>query len=178
MELYDEDDFKKNKKGKKIVSSLLVLSIVLLLIIGGIVLFVPKKIEVKAKLSIDGVVKTIPTGLFYTSEDEITYVSISGMAGLIEGYEYYRGEYNNPYTEDSTKCYILSNNEATTFIQDSDYAYKTDPKNELKYEYYKIAEPVISVNDKLYATMDIINIAFNCRYITNKETKETQITTL
>ena len=162
MELYDEDDLKKEKKGKKIIVSLLVISIILLIILGIILVTLPRQTQQQRKsINLDGKEVIISEDLFYTGNDGQAYVSISDFAKLI-GYEYYRGEYNDKYTEDSSKCYVQSESEATSFILGSNSIYKTEPDNELKYEYYTLLKPVILVNNKLYATTDAINVAFNC----------------
>ncbi len=161
MELYDEDDLKKEKKGKKIIVSLLVISVVLLIVLGIILVTLPRQTEQRKSINLDGKEVIIPEDLFYTGNDGQTYVSISDFAKLI-GYEYYRGEYNDKYTEDSSKCYVQSASEATSFILGSNIVYKTEPNNELKYEYYTLIKPVILVNNKLYASTDAINIVFNC----------------
>ena len=177
MELYDEDDIKKGKKGKKVVTSLLIISVILLIVLGIVMVLVPKNIEIKTTLTLDGKPVTIPEGLFYTSEDGTSYISIRDFATLI-GYEYYRGEYNDKYTESNNKCYVQNANEATSFILGSGLVYKTEPNDELKYEYYTLSKPVISKNNKLYASIDAINVAFNCMLKQNVEQKTINVYTL
>ena len=185
MELYDEDDLKKGKTGKKLVVALLIISVILLMVVGSIIMIVPRKrAEVKSTYNLNGemnekkelVLHLVPEGLFVKTESGLDYVDINEIAKII-GYEYYRGEYNNPYTEDSNKCYVLSQDEATSFILGSDLVYKTDPKNNLKYEYYKLENPVVSINNKLYASMDAIKVAFNS-VIQKNEKKILKIYTL
>jgi len=177
MELYDEDDLKKGQKGKKIVVSLLMVSVVLLVILVIAIAIVPKNIEIKTTLVLNGKQVAIPEGLFYTDEDGTVYISIKDFASLI-GYEYYRGEYNDKYTESNSKCYVQNANEATSFILGSDLIYKTEPENELKYEYYTLNKQVISANNKLYASTDAINIAFNSLVRENIEKKIINVYTL
>ena len=55
MELYDEDDLKKEKKGKKIIVSLLVISIILLIILGIILVTLPRQTQQQRKsINLDG----------------------------------------------------------------------------------------------------------------------------
>lgn len=177
MELYDEDDIKKGQKGKKVVTSLLIVSVILLIILGTVVVLVPKNVEVKTTLILNGKQVTIPEGLFFTSEDGTLYISIRDFASLI-GYEYYRGEYNDKYTENNSKCYVQNAYEATSFILGSNLIYKTEPENELKYEYYTLSKPVVSINNKLYASSDVINIAFNSMVRQNAEQRTISVFTL
>ena len=99
MELYDEDDLKKEKKGKKIIVSLLVISIILLIILGIILVTLPRQTQQQRKsINLDGKEVIISEDLFYTGNDGQAYVSISDFAKLI-GYEYYRGEYPPLYSQ-------------------------------------------------------------------------------
>ena len=177
MELFDEDDIKKGQEGKKTVKRLLIIFTILLIIIGIIIVLIPKKTEIKTTLSLNGKQKQIPKGLFYTSENGETYISIKDFADLA-GFEYYRGEYNNKYIEDTNKCYVLNSNEATSLILGSNMIYKSSINDEKKYEYYTIEKPIIIINNKLYASMDTVHIAFNSLINYNKEQRVYNIFTL
>ena len=191
MELYDEDEMKKGKNGKKIVIASLAFSIMLLLALVLIVLTIPRNPQIKENLyvakdyvietdesgkSVDKSFKnlTIPNGLFYIADDKEKYISLSDFASII-GYEYYRGEYADKYTETGDKCYVQNKYEATSFILGTNIVYKTDQNNTLKYEYYTLKKPVIKINDKLYASIDAINIAFNSKYSIDDEKRQTII---
>ena len=88
----------------------------------------------------------MPSDLFIFEGEEV-YVSIRDIASYV-GYRSYNGGYRQ-YTEKTNQCYVQNANEVCTFEQDSTTIYKNAP-DEMDYEAFELALPVVSRNNKLY----------------------------
>lgn len=178
MELRDEEQVAVNKGKTKVIKYALIGTILLMIILIIIVVAFPKKVEVKTTLYINGTNTVIPTG--FANIDEKTgemYISIKDLADLL-GYSYYRGEYLDRYTEDTTKCYVDSGVEVSSYIEGASSIYKAVTNSTGRYEYYNINNPVMINNSKLYSNVEGIKIGFNVYASYNINTKRIVINTL
>lgn len=174
MEIIGTNQEEKNKKTKKIMIGIIIAIIALLII--SIILFITIYYleDQQFKFFVDGK-STKNTSDLFIYEGNTVYVSIKDIAPII-GYNYYNGGYKQ-YTEDSTKCYLESENEVCTFEKDSETIYKTPPE-EIDYEYYIINEPVKRINGKLYVTSEGISLACNLKFYYEPEENQITIYTL
>ena len=152
---------KKNKKNKTIM--IVILALIFILVVICVILFYMAN-EVKRntlKLSVDNVSTNFISDMFVIENDKV-YVSIKDFAALM-GYETYNGDYKTKYSEDTTNCYITTNNEIASYCLNSNEMYKKVTNNE-DYEYFDLQEPVRLINGKLYVTSDGIEIGTNCMF--------------
>ena len=167
----DENEI-KTKKTMRIIA----ISIVILLVISIILFITIYNLRLQLfKFNINGKRTSMPTNNLFVYEGNKIYVSLYDIAGLI-GYKYYQGGYKE-YTEDSSKCYLESDNEVCTFEEDENIIYKT-PKDKMDYEYYEIDEKVKTINNKLYITSKGLERACNLTFYYDSEKNDTAIYTL
>ena len=172
--IVENEDFLEKNKSKKIVKIIIILLIILFFIsiaaYGGIYYLKLKEF----KVFINGSRNSNIESVFYTENGKL-YVAIKDIANYL-GYDAYNGEYQK-YSEDKTKCYLKGANEIVTYSLDSDIIYKiitvekieedtTNVSNilanpSLNYEYYTLDEPVRLINDKLYCSIESIELGTN-----------------
>lgn len=170
---YEEKDVKV-KKGIKI---LIILAVIALFIVLGVYMYIYYLDAQQLKMAVNNKKTEIPENLYIFEASGKIYVSIQDFAKIAD-YEYYQGEYGK-YNEDTSNCYLESENEIAGFEVGSNKLYKIDPKDaSTNYEWYELDEPVKLLNNKLYCTSDAIKIAFNVKFKYNKEKNAIQITTL
>ena len=92
--------------------------------------------------------------------DDVTYINIEEFAKLV-GYEYHGGEYK-AFTIEEGKCYVQGSEETATFYANDNKVCKL-PVNQLQEDYreYKVENTIKIKNDKMYAPIEAISIAFN-----------------
>lgn len=166
MDFYSSNNEQKKQKNKKLMIIISVILLLLLFICIGIGIAIFYLKSTQFKFYVDGVSISKTTDDLFVVEDENVYVSLKDISSLI-GYKYYNGGYKQ-YTEDSTKCYLESNNEVCTFEKDSKKIYKTVPE-ELDYTYYTIDEPIKRINGKLYITSEGLQTACNLQFYYSQE---------
>ena len=127
------------------------------------------------KFNINGKRASMPVEDLFVYQNNNIYVSLHDIAPLI-GYQYYQGGYKE-YTEDTNKCYLVSNNEICTFEEDDDIIYKT-PSNKIDYEYFTIDTPIKTINNKLYISSKGLELACNLKFFRNENTNTTNIYTV
>lgn len=95
-----------------------------------------------------------------TTIDNITYINIEEFTKLV-GYEYHEGEYKS-FTISEGKCYVQGLNETATFYLDDNKICKL-PVNQLEEDYreFTLENETKSLNGKMYAPIETINLAFN-----------------
>ncbi len=156
MNLLENENGYKKKKKNKIIMIIISVFVVLFLIISSVLFFMIMDVQNKMlKVSVDGKLVSMPEGLFQT-EDGITYVSIKDYAKIV-GYKSYNGDHTS---EEQTKCYIQNDYEEASYTLNSNKIYKnllTATEN----EYYDLENPVKMINDKLYASIEGIQIGTN-----------------
>lgn len=206
MNLIDENIEKESEeKQKKIVK--IIIGAIAILIITAILILVIHQIKVKNTLtfSIDNENKKISSDLFlmsdskklYTSEDGQIYISVKKLASLLN-VGYYNDEYKSK-GEDTTKCFIKTENEYTSYISDSSSIYKVidlsevqsnqknnnstnknnnTQENDLEYEYFTVNNGVKYVNNEIYASKSAIELGFNVSILYDSKNKSIKIYTL
>jgi len=116
------NEINSNKKNNKTVTGIVV-AIMILIVLAIILVAVINQIKAKTfKFYVDGKSTNVSKSVF-VDQDGTRYINIKTIAELV-GYEYNNGEYNNPYVEDKTKCYVKGNNEIASFISESSKMYK------------------------------------------------------
>ncbi len=109
----------KSKKLMKIIIIALILVFLLSMGVLGAIFYLKNK---ELKFYMDGSKTSFQDDLFIFENGKI-YVSIKDIAGKI-GYSINNGEYKNPYSEDTSKCYLDNGYETVSYTQDSDSIYK------------------------------------------------------
>ena len=168
----DEVATKQNKKRNIIMIVIFVLIILLLCLCAGIVYLIYDIQNSTEKLVIDGVSTSFSSDMFL-HEDDTIYVSIKDFAVLV-GYEVYNGDHTS---EDSTMGYIQNSYEEASYTLNSNKIYK-NLLDTTDYEYYDIEEPVKIENDKLYMSIDGIQIATTCSISYSESTNQYTVYTL
>lgn len=173
--LENEEIVGKNKKMKNIMIIITVF-IVLLLILSMVLVYRIYAVKKDMlKLSVDGKpVSQFKSDIFVIENNEL-YISIKDFAELV-GYQSYNGDYKQ-YSEDVTKCYIENTNEVASFALNESKVYKT-LKTGTDYEYFAIEKPVKMINNKLYSSIDGMQIGTNCAIAYDNKNKQLTIYTL
>ena len=130
MNLIDENVEQADIEKKKKIITIIVATIAILIILAIlIVVYTTIKSNNTLKLNINNTNKGMPDGLVLMDnkkdahvENNNIYISVKKMAAIL-GVDYYNDEYKNK-GEDTTKCYIKTSNEYTSFISDSSKIYK------------------------------------------------------
>lgn len=171
----DEPQVKKNKMDTttKILIAIIICVILIILLILVLLFNIQTNTfnvlingKTKEKYDANKLIATI---------DDITYINIEEIAKLV-GYEYHRGEYKS-FTIEDGKCYVQGSEETATFYANDNKVCKL-PLNELQEEYreYTIENTIRIKDDKMYAPIDAINLAFNV--VVKKNEKSLSISTL
>lgn len=169
MELYDESELQKSKKNNKITNIILIMIILIILIIIGLVVGIMLLKENKIIVTVDGKKSDELLSIIEFDDDNSKiYIPIKKVAPYL-GYNCYNGDYSQP-SEDTSKCYVQSENEVTNFSLNSDTIYKMKVNTDSNYEAIQIDEPIKAINGELYTTIDGLEKAFNisCSYKDNK----------
>lgn len=158
----------KNRMDTSSKILLAIIACVMLIIILIIVLIIGVK-QSTYIITVDG--KTITTTskekLIYTI-DNITYINIEEFAKIV-GYEYHhKGEYKG-FTIDEKKCYVQGEEETASFFLNDSKVYKL-PVNKLEQDYkmFETGKAVKQIDEKMYAPLNAINIAFNVNLTEDK----------
>ncbi len=213
MNLINENEEKEQVEKKKKTLKIIIGVIVALVFIAiAIVVFSTIKNKNTLKLQVNDKSASIPDGLFLMSdsknlamENGQIYISVRKLVSVLGGgIEYYNDEYKNK-GEDTTKCYIKTSNEYTSFLSNSSQIYKAvvydEPQetgntsnnitnqssskknNEEKqkiteYEYFNIENGVRYINGEIYASQDAIKLGFNVIISYDQSQKQVKIYTL
>lgn len=158
---WSSEEEQLTKKGMETSSKILlaIIACVLLIIILIIVLLLNIQ-QNTFNISVDGKVVNANKDALITKIDNITYINIGEFAKLV-GYEYHEGEYK-AFTIEKDKCYVQGANETATFYLNDNKVCKL-PVNKLTEDYqeYTVENTIKSSNDKMYASIEAINLAFN-----------------
>lgn len=104
------------------------------------------------------------------------YIDIKQIAEYL-GYSSHNGEYKK-YSEDTNACWVECKEETASFYLNSNKISKITPNSSDDYEDFIIAEPIISKNGKLYATIEGIRVGFNVSFNYDKQSNKVEIYTL
>lgn len=168
---------KKDKNKNKATKILIIFIILLVILIIGVVicLFIVK--DMMLKVYIDGKPVTLKSDDIIIEEGtNKVYVSIKDIATSL-GYEPHNGEYKI-FSEDTNKCWVYTKNETASFFLNSNKISKVYPDQTKDYEDYRISDPVIEKNGKLYTTSEGIEIGFNSKFKYDEKTNTININTL
>lgn len=178
MNIYNEyhsESLNEEKKKSTRTMKILAVAIVILFVMSMYMIYYISYVRNKQlKVFVDGA-KIQPTADMIIHEDGNVYISINDIAEKV-GYRMNNGEYKNPYSEDTTKCYLSNKYETVSYIADTNEIYKAiiPEKNvsDVDYEYFTIDKNVILKNNKIYTTLDGLSQGCNlsCSYEASKNT--------
>lgn len=156
----DEPQVIKNKM--EMSTKILIAIIACIILIITLILILLANIQSTTfNLSIDGKIKAkYDINKLISKIDDITYINIEEFAKLV-GYEYHGGEYKS-FTIEKGKCYVQGSEETATFYVNDNKVCKL-PLNKLQEEYreYTVNNTIRIKNDKMYAPLEAISLAFN-----------------
>lgn len=158
---WSSNEEQPTKKGMETSSKILlaIIACVLLIIILIVVLLLNIQ-QNTFNISVDGNVVNANRDTLITKIDNTTYINIEEFAKLVK-YEYHEGEYK-AFTIEKDKCYVQGVNETATFYLNDNKVCKL-PINDLASDYqeYTVENTIKSLNGKMYASVEAINLAFN-----------------
>lgn len=167
----------KNKKKNKSTTIILVSIILLIIAIIAVAVFMIVIQNMVLKVYIDGKLVTLKDNVIIVDRDtNKVYVSIKDIAPYLN-YEAHNGEYKI-FSEDTNKCWVNSKKETASFFLNSNKISKVYPDQTLDYEEYRISDPVILKNNKLYVTSEGIQIGFNSKFVYDENQNTIRINTL
>ena len=150
------------KKGIDKSSKILlgIIACIIFIIVFIFILMVYVK-ETSFSIIVDGEeVTTVSKNNLFDTVEGITYINIKEFAKLV-GYEYHEGEYKK-FTIEEDKCYVQGPIETATFYANDNKVNKLLlNKLEDDYETYTVGDIIKIKNDKMYASIDTISLAFN-----------------
>ena len=180
MDWYENNQIdQKNEKSKKIIKIMIILLVIMFVLAIVILCYISYLKNKQLKFYIDDVATTIDNDMFLIQDDDV-YISIRDISSKI-GYSINNGEYKNPFSEDTTKCYLDNSYETVSYISGSNVIYKLLTKNnsdDKDYEYYEISKPVIVKNNKLYTISDGLSKGCNLVFSYTKTNNTIKIYTL
>lgn len=159
MELFEEETTQKEKKTKNVIVIIASLIVILIIVAVGLFFYINHLQSLKLKVAVNGVTTSSGTDNYVFAEDGTLYISIRDFAE-VAGYNYYNGGYKQ-YTEDMSMCHVTSPYEVAAFEVNSDEFYKVELGQQEDQHYFKANRPIIQRNNKLYATEEVIEKAFN-----------------
>ena len=159
---WSSDEIKTTKKGMETSTKILLAIIVCVVFIITLILVLLLNIKTNTfNLSIDAKINSnYDINKLVTKIDGITYINIEEFSKLV-GYEYHGGEYKSFVIEEG-KCYVQGSAETATFYANDNKICKL-PLNLLQEDYreYKVENTVKIKNDRMYAPIEAISLAFN-----------------
>lgn len=182
MNIIEEDLKKEPKKDntRLIAKIILIIIVLLVLVIVGILITMAYINNSQLRVYVDEQVSDDVKNLLIIEDDGTVYVPIKEIASYL-GYSSYNGEYTNR-SEDRSKCFVQSENEAANFTLNSNEIYKLrltgTSSTGQNYEIYYMNNPVISRDGKLYTTQEGLKEAFNVSFDYNRNTNRIQIYTM
>ncbi len=158
---WSSDEQAPKKEGMDLSSKILIsiIACVLLIILIIVVLLINVK-TTSFDISVDGAVTTTSKESLIATIDDLTYLNIEEFAKLVN-YEYHEGEYK-AFTISKDKCYVQGSEETSTFYLNENKVFKL-PTNQLEKDYreYTVEKPTESIENKMYASIDAMELAFN-----------------
>lgn len=182
MNIYEEQpNLEKDKAKSKKLMVMIGVAIAILFVLSIALIFYISYIEKnRFKCYIDDTKISLKSNVIIENEKNNNfYVSLNDIAELI-GYKKNNGEYKNPYSEDTDKCYLQNKYETVSYITDSNQIYKTllSGEQNADYEYFEIDEPVFMSNNNMYTTIDGISKGCNLAYSYNRDNNTLRIYTM
>ena len=159
---WTSEEIKPTKKSMETSTKILIAIIACVVMIITLILFLLLNIKTNTfDLSIDAKTKkNYDINKLISKIDDVTYINIEEFAKLV-GYEYHGGEYK-AFTIEEGKCYVQGNEETATFYANDNKVCKL-PVNLLQEDYreYEIDNTIKIKNNKMYAPIEAISLAFN-----------------
>lgn len=171
--LENEQQIEKNKKTKTIMTIIIVLIVILVGVCIGLLVMISSVQQNTLKLNIDNKSISNFSEDIFLFEDGNMYISIKDFAKLV-GYEAHNGDHKS---ESLTKCYIENSNEEAAFELNSNKISKV-LATETNKEYFDIDEPVKMKNNKLYISIEGMQIGANCAIAYNESNKQITVFTI
>lgn len=188
-----QDGYNDKKQSNSIITVIIVIIVILAIVailLGALVSSLRSK---TFKFYVDTKAQKVTEDVFLEI-DGVRYINVKTIANAVN-YEYNNGEYNNPYQEDKTKCYVKCDNEIASFIAGSNRMYKvvsqekdttseqnnTEKSNFSKntnIEYFELDNEIKVVGDEIFATEQAISIGFNIYFNYEKANNKVEILTL
>lgn len=159
---WNDEETQNAKKGMSLSSKVLLVMIAcIILIIVLLIMLLMNTKETTFKIYVDSAVNnTTKQETLLATVDNVIYVNIEEFAKLV-GYEYHKGEYKASIIEED-KCYVEGALETASFYLNDNKVYKLlISESNSQYEEYTTTNPVININNKMYASTDTISRAFN-----------------
>lgn len=184
MELYDEEQKRKqNMKNSKLNKILIISIILVVIIIIGLMIGITVLSNNPNKLTINlnGVLSTSMSDVLEITENTDGTIKINAPIKEFAralGYEAYNGEYLST-SVDADKCHVINNEEATSFYLNSNVINKKDlTVRDSEYESYNIEKNVFEKNGTLYINDKGLEVAFNLSIDYSSKKKTLNIITL
>ena len=181
MQWYEEDKSKqKNKKINNILIAAIIITFIMMVIIICLIIYLSNGPKEMVAI-IDNAENKDIINIIELQKDEAgnidIYVPIKEVASYLK-YKAYNGEYNGA-SEETDKCYIISENEVANYSLDSNIISKLNLKdNNSEYEYYTIEDKVFEKDGKLYTTVEGIENGFNVSFQYDAKSNKITIYTL
>lgn len=169
----NEELYEKNRKSKMIMTIIIICIIILLILSAGLLYMIYDVQKNMTKLTIDTKQITDFSNDMFLFENDTIYISIKDYAKLV-GYEAYNGDHTSEVT---TRGYIQNEEEETSFTLNSNKIYKTLLTG-TDNEYFHLEKPIKMKNDKLYMTIEGIQIATNSAIAYDENNKKFTVYTL
>lgn len=172
----------EDEKKKKIIIISLIGVGALVAILIAILLIVSYMNGQKNNIIIDGISRKMGNTIVYIDDTGNPFICVENLTPLLGtykdgGYNFYNGE-KDKGTEDRTKCYVENKYEVATISMDSNRIYKALLEDTSMYDSYSITNPVKRFNDKLYISLEGMQIMFNLKYKYDSEKNILIINTL
>lgn len=171
--LESEEIIEKNRKRKTIMMIIIVCIVLLLGLSAGLLYMIYDVQKNMTKLTIDAKQISNFSDDMFLFEDGTIYVCIRDYAKLV-GYDVYNGDHTS---EDTTRGYIQNAYEEASFTLNSNKIYKTLLTG-VDNEYFNLEKPIKMKNNKLYMTMEGVQIATNSVIAYNSANKQFTVFTL
>ncbi len=164
MNLLDEDfSNNKNKKTNNMIKIITIFIVLIVIAIIGIASYMMYLKGSVLRVYINNMENAQVKNLFVFEQDGTIYVPVRAMASYL-GYSSYNGEYSNK-SEDSSKCYVECEGEATNITLNSNKIYKLNlEEGKNNYTYIYMDKPVKAINGELYITTDGMQKVFNTTF--------------
>ena len=163
----------KNRKSKMIMSIIIVCIILLLILSLGLLYMIYDVKKNTTKLVVDTKQIAKFSDDLFIIEDDTIYVSIQDFAGLV-GYESQNGDH---ISEGKTRGYVENDYEEASYTLNSNTLCKT-LKSGTDNEYFDMKKPIKMINDKLYMSVDGVQIATTCAISYDNSNKQYTVYTL
>lgn len=159
---WNDEEVENTKKGMSLSSKVLLgmIACILLIIILLVMLLMNTK-DTTFKIYVNGALdNTANKETILATVDNVIYIDIEEFSRLV-GYEYHKGEFKASII-DEDKCYVEGAIETASFYLNDNIIYKLPVEDrDAQYEEYTMNNPILSINNKMYASTEAISKAFN-----------------